>query len=51
MRRVRAVSRFCELYPDICLTTEEKTRKNLSQGRKPQTDTFPKKKKDVLKGL
>jgi len=29
---VRAVPRLRELYPDICLTTEEKTRKNLSQG-------------------
>jgi len=25
--RVRAVSRLCEIYPDICLTTEEKARK------------------------
>jgi len=24
--RVRAVSRLCELYPGICLTTEEKAR-------------------------
>ena len=24
--------RLCELYPGICLTTEEKARKNLSQG-------------------
>jgi len=31
--RVRAVLRLCELYPGICLTTEEKARKNLSQGR------------------
>ena len=30
--RVRAVPRLYELYPDICLTNEEKTRKNLSQG-------------------
>jgi hypothetical protein len=29
--RVRAVPRLGELYPDICLTTEEKARKNLSQ--------------------
>jgi hypothetical protein len=29
---MRAVPRLCELYPDICHTTEEKTRKNLSQG-------------------
>jgi hypothetical protein len=26
------VPRLGELYPDICLTTEEKARKNLSQG-------------------
>jgi len=26
------VPRLCELYPDICLTTEEKARKNLIQG-------------------
>jgi hypothetical protein len=30
--RVRAVPRLCELHPDIYLTTEEKARKNLSQG-------------------
>jgi hypothetical protein len=30
--RVRAVPRPCELYPGIRLTTEEKARKNLSQG-------------------
>ena len=36
--RVRAVPRLCELYPGICLTTEEKARRNLSQGReKPQS--------------
>jgi len=29
---VRAVSRLCEVYPGICLTTEEKARKNDSQG-------------------
>jgi hypothetical protein len=28
------VSRLCEFYPDICLTAEEKARKNLSQGKK-----------------
>jgi hypothetical protein len=28
---VRAVPRLGELYPSICLTTEEKARKNLSQ--------------------
>ena len=30
--RVRAVPRLCELYTGICLTTEEKAWKNLSQG-------------------
>jgi hypothetical protein len=30
--RVQAVPRLCELYPGICLTTEEKARENLSQG-------------------
>jgi len=32
MGRVRAAPRLCELYPGICLTTEQKARKNLSQG-------------------
>jgi len=32
MGRVQAVPRLCELYRGICLTTEEKARKNLSQG-------------------
>jgi hypothetical protein len=27
---VRVVPRLCELYRDVCLTTEKKTRKNLS---------------------
>jgi len=30
---VRAVSPICEFYPGICLTNEEKARKNLSQGK------------------
>jgi hypothetical protein len=30
--RLRAVLRLGELYPGICLTTEENVRKNLSQG-------------------
>jgi len=30
--RVLAVPRLCGFYPDICLTTEETARKNLSQG-------------------
>jgi hypothetical protein len=32
MGRVWAVPRLCELYPGICLTTEGKALKNLSQG-------------------
>jgi len=32
LRRMPAVPRLCELYPGICLTTEEKARKNLTQG-------------------
>jgi len=31
---VQAVPRLCEFYPGICLTTEEKARKNLSRGEK-----------------
>jgi hypothetical protein len=31
---VVAVPSLCELYPGICLTTEEKARKNLSQDRR-----------------
>ena len=34
MGRVLAVSRLCELYPGVCLTTEEKSGKNVSQGKK-----------------
>ena len=30
--RLRAVPRLCQLHPGICLTTEEKTRINLTQG-------------------
>jgi len=30
--RVQAVPRLCGFYPGICLTSEEKARKNLSQG-------------------
>jgi len=30
--RMQTVPRLGELYPGICLTTEEKARKNLSQG-------------------
>jgi len=29
---MRALTRLCELYPGICLSTEEKARKTLSQG-------------------
>jgi len=32
MGRVRAVPRLCALYRGIYLTTEEKARKNFSQG-------------------
>jgi hypothetical protein len=32
--RVRAVLLLCGFYPGICLTTEEKARKNFSQGRR-----------------
>ena len=31
---MRAVPCVCEFYPGICLTTEEKARKNLSQVKK-----------------
>jgi len=31
---MRAVPRLCEFYPGIYLTTEEKARKNLSQGKR-----------------
>ena len=34
VERVRAVPRLCEFYPGICLTTEEKAWKNLSQVKK-----------------
>jgi len=30
--RVQVVPRLCGFYPGICLTTEEKAQKNLSQG-------------------
>ena len=39
--KVRSVPCLCYLYPDICLTTEEKARRNLSQGsRRVPTDTM-----------
>ena len=31
---MRALPRLCEFYPGICLTTEGKARKDLSQGKK-----------------
>jgi len=34
---VRAVPRLCEFYPVICLTTEEKSRKNVSHGSRRVT--------------
>jgi hypothetical protein len=37
---VRAVPRLGELYPGIYLTTEEKARKNLSQGITNYSDIF-----------
>jgi len=40
------VPRLCEFYPGICLTTEEKTRKNLSQGKKDLSQG----KKDLSQG-
>jgi hypothetical protein len=38
--RVRAVPRLGELYPGICLTTEEKARKTLSQGSRTSQVIF-----------
>ena len=32
IRKLRNLPRLCEVYPIICLTIEEKARKNLSQG-------------------
>ena len=40
MGRVWPVSRLCELYLDICLTTEEKVRKNHNQGCRRVPDTL-----------
>ena len=37
---VPAVLRLCELYPGICITTEEKARINLSQGSRVITNTL-----------
>jgi hypothetical protein len=34
--RVRAVPRLYEVYPGICLTTEEKAGKNLSRGSRQE---------------
>ena len=34
LERVRAVPRLSGLYPGICLATEEKARKNLTQGNR-----------------
>jgi len=38
MGRVWAVPRLCELYPGICLTTEERARINLNQGSRRVSD-------------
>jgi len=35
---MRAMPRLCELYSVICLTTEEKARKNLRQGSQRMLD-------------
>jgi hypothetical protein len=35
------VPRLCKFYPGICLTTEEKVRKNLSQGKKNLSQKKP----------
>jgi hypothetical protein len=38
------VPRLCEFYPGICLTTEEKARKNLTNGTKNNLlEVFPRK--------
>ena len=34
--RVRAVPRLCRFYPGICLTTEEKARKNIGKSKEKQ---------------
>ena len=36
--RVRTVPGLCEFYPGICLTTEEKSRRNISQGSRRVPD-------------
>ena len=38
--------RLCEFYPGVCLTTEEKARKNLNQGKKHSSQL----KKDLSQG-
>jgi len=38
---MRAVPRLCEFYPGICLTTGEKARKPLSQGKKNLSQVNP----------
>jgi hypothetical protein len=45
MWEMRAVPRLCELYPGICLKTEEKTRKTSVRvaARASQADTVQKK--------
>jgi hypothetical protein len=37
MRKSAGRARLCEFYLGICLTTKEKARKNLSQGKKNDT--------------
>jgi len=44
---VLAVPRICEFYPGICLTTEEKAWKNLSQGKKNLSQSRQEKEKSA----
>ena len=48
---VRAVPRLGELYPGICLTTEEKARKNLTQGACTHTGFLPESDPDPVVGF
>jgi hypothetical protein len=47
---MRAVPRLCGLYPGICLTTEEKARKNLSQGKARKNLSQGKARKNLSQG-
>jgi len=48
--RVRAVPRLYGFYPGICLTTEEKARKNLSQSRRKQVN-YTAETSEILQGV